>query len=443
MSDLASHTPADPALVAHLTAGIAEARSIYELLFPTQQLFFVLSQGNNPIWAAPEVIEGPHNPRPQDLGADYLGTLTRPGGALGDHLLLSGELSGTPGAELLAPQTFYEELLCALPAPVAVLDAQHRYVFCNPAAIASPEVRRWIIGRTDAEYVAHRQFAPELAQAREYHYLQARQTRDTVFWEETFGAPPRTVQLRSMTPVFGADGALALSIGHGMDITELRRTQDALRQLNNELEDRVQSRTAQLRTVTRQLRHDASHDALTGLPNRTLFSERLDNALARSRGPGAEEYAVLFLDTDRFKGVNDTLGHPAGDALLRELSARLLAVLRPGDTLARLGGDEFAVLLTPLDAPEEATDAARICGINALAAIDALVGLGQLVKIVKVTGFVASAPGFTGQPLVVNGASELFGTVLGELGRHARSAVGVSELPLGAPVEVEVIAEVA
>ncbi len=54
MSDLASHTPADPALVAHLTAGIAEARAIYELLFPTQQLFFVLSQGNNPIWAAPE-----------------------------------------------------------------------------------------------------------------------------------------------------------------------------------------------------------------------------------------------------------------------------------------------------------------------------------------------------------------------------------------------------
>ncbi|KQR04642.1 bifunctional diguanylate cyclase/phosphodiesterase [Deinococcus sp. Leaf326] len=289
----------------------------------------------------------------------WTGTLSPMGGHLDRHLLLSGELGGLPGAELLAPQAFYEELLCALPAPVAVLDAQHRYVFCNPAAIASPEVRRWIIGRTDAEYVQHRQFAPELAQAREYHYLQARQTRDTVFWEESFGTPTRTVQLRSMTPMFREDGELALCIGHGMDITELRRTQDALRQLNNELEDRVQSRTAQLRTVTRQLRHEASHDALTGLPNRTLFSERLDMALARSRGPGAEEYAVLFLDTDRFKGVNDTLGHPAGDALLRELSARLLAVLRPGDTLARLGGDEFAVLLTPLDSPEEATDVAR------------------------------------------------------------------------------------
>jgi enamine deaminase RidA (YjgF/YER057c/UK114 family) len=91
---------------------------------------------------------------------------------------------------------------------------------------------------------------------------------------------------------------------------------------------------------------------------------------------------------------------------------------------------------------EEAADLARICALNALAAIEALVGLGRLVKIVKVTGFVASAPGFTGQPAVINGASNLFGEVLGEQGRHARSAVGVAELPLGAPVEVEVIAEV-
>ncbi|MEU8237341.1 RidA family protein [Actinoplanes missouriensis] len=92
---------------------------------------------------------------------------------------------------------------------------------------------------------------------------------------------------------------------------------------------------------------------------------------------------------------------------------------------------------------EEAAELAQICALNALAAIESLVGLGRVVKIVKVTGFVASAPGFTGQPVVVNGASNLFGEVLGEQGRHARSAVGVSELPLNAPVEVEVIAEVA
>ncbi|SNT64930.1 Enamine deaminase RidA, house cleaning of reactive enamine intermediates, YjgF/YER057c/UK114 family [Asanoa hainanensis] len=92
---------------------------------------------------------------------------------------------------------------------------------------------------------------------------------------------------------------------------------------------------------------------------------------------------------------------------------------------------------------EQARDLARQCALNVLAAIDALVGLEYVVKVVKVVGFVASAPGFTGQPIVVNGASELFGEVFGEAGRHARSAVGVAELPLNAPVEVEAIVEVA
>jgi enamine deaminase RidA (YjgF/YER057c/UK114 family) len=93
-----------------------------------------------------------------------------------------------------------------------------------------------------------------------------------------------------------------------------------------------------------------------------------------------------------------------------------------------------------------ATDAAglaRTCALNALAAAaSAAGGLDQIHRIVKVTGFVASAPGFSGQPQVINGASELFIEVFGEDGKHARSAVGVAELPLNAPVEVELIAEV-
>ncbi len=93
--------------------------------------------------------------------------------------------------------------------------------------------------------------------------------------------------------------------------------------------------------------------------------------------------------------------------------------------------------------PEEAKALARVCGLNALAAVDALVGIDSITRIVKVVGFVASAPGFGGQPAVINGASELFGEVFGEAGAHARSAVGVSELPLDAPVEVEIIVEVA
>jgi enamine deaminase RidA (YjgF/YER057c/UK114 family) len=93
--------------------------------------------------------------------------------------------------------------------------------------------------------------------------------------------------------------------------------------------------------------------------------------------------------------------------------------------------------------PEQAKDLAERCALNALAAVDALVGLENVVKVVKVVGFVASADGFTGQPGVVDGASELFVAVFGEAGRHARSAVGVAELPLGVPVEVEAVFEVA
>lgn len=92
---------------------------------------------------------------------------------------------------------------------------------------------------------------------------------------------------------------------------------------------------------------------------------------------------------------------------------------------------------------EQAKDLARQCALNALAALDSLVGVDSVVRVVKVVGFVASAPGFGGQPGVINGASELFGEVFGDAGAHARSAVGVSELPLDSPVEVEVVVEVA
>ncbi|AKN15906.2 LysR family transcriptional regulator [Mycobacterium haemophilum DSM 44634] len=92
--------------------------------------------------------------------------------------------------------------------------------------------------------------------------------------------------------------------------------------------------------------------------------------------------------------------------------------------------------------PDEGKALARICALNALAAVDSLVGLDSVTRVVKVVGFVASAPGFNGQPSVVNGASDLFAEVFGDKGTHARSAVGVAELPLDAPVEVELIVEV-
>jgi diguanylate cyclase (GGDEF)-like protein len=110
------------------------------------------------------------------------------------------------------------------------------------------------------------------------------------------------------------------------------------------------------RRAEEQIEYQAYHDALTGLPNRLLFRDRLTIALAHAKRQHTP-VAVMFLDLDRFKFVNDTLGHSLGDQLLRAIAARLRSVLREGDTIARMGGDEFTVLLTDLSTP---TDAAKI-----------------------------------------------------------------------------------
>lgn len=103
--------------------------------------------------------------------------------------------------------------------------------------------------------------------------------------------------------------------------------------------------------------HEAFHDSLTGLPNRLLFLDRLDHAVSRATRSG-DYVGVLFIDVDDFKHVNDSLGHQIGDELLRAVSSRLSACLRPSDTIARLGGDDFAVLLEEIDDTAEAATAA-------------------------------------------------------------------------------------
>ena len=119
----------------------------------------------------------------------------------------------------------------------------------------------------------------------------------------------------------------------------------------------LQRRTVEAERIERQLRHDALHDGLTGLPNRACFVERLRHAGERARRHAEDSFAVLFVDLDHFKVVNDSFGHLAGDELLVEVARRLSACLRSVDTLARLGGDEFALLLEEVREP---SDAARV-----------------------------------------------------------------------------------
>ncbi|WP_166177357.1 putative bifunctional diguanylate cyclase/phosphodiesterase [Rubrobacter tropicus] len=113
------------------------------------------------------------------------------------------------------------------------------------------------------------------------------------------------------------------------------------------------------RALEDRLRHQALHDPLTGLPNRGLFVDRLGHALGKTRRQKGLKVAVLFMDLDNFKGVNDSLGHDAGDLLLTVVAQRLGRSLRPEDTLARFGGDEFVVLLQDVEAADEAVRVAE------------------------------------------------------------------------------------
>ncbi|MGB3682642.1 MAG: EAL domain-containing protein [Rubrobacteraceae bacterium] len=122
---------------------------------------------------------------------------------------------------------------------------------------------------------------------------------------------------------------------------------------------RLAGTLAQARAAEKQMRHDAYHDALTGLPNRALFMERVVRTMERARKDENYLFAVLFLDLDRFKNVNDSLGHSVGDLLLVEIAQRLRSCVHPTDTVARLGGDEFTVLLENLEEPENATEVAE------------------------------------------------------------------------------------
>jgi diguanylate cyclase (GGDEF)-like protein/PAS domain S-box-containing protein len=141
-----------------------------------------------------------------------------------------------------------------------------------------------------------------------------------------------------------------------------------------------------------RLLHEVLHDTLTGLPNRTLFLDRLGLTLKQQRRDPKRTFAVLFLDLDGFKSINDSLGHAAGDELLIEFGKRLSMFLRPGDSVARLGGDEFAILLTDISGIHEATRVAE--RIHELLSLKFLIGDKEVFASASIGIAVSSEPNY-------------------------------------------------
>lgn len=238
-------------------------------------------------------------------------------------------------ADVERAQTFMTAIVEAMPSMVFVKRADdHRYVLLNRAGEKILGMSRAeVIGKTDADF--HPEDLAALYVERDREVLESGEVRvieeDHVPRKDGGVAILRTKKIA----IQNAEGQAEYLLGVSEDIAERKRAEAQIARL-------------------------AHYDPLTDLPNRVLFQKSLTDALARRARKG-DQLAVHFIDLDRFKTVNDTLGHPLGDALLREAAERLRRCVREGDTVARLGGDEFAVVQTGLSDMDGATRlAARI-----------------------------------------------------------------------------------
>jgi diguanylate cyclase (GGDEF)-like protein/PAS domain S-box-containing protein len=228
---------------------------------------------------------------------------------------------------------FIQQLIEAVPQPIFFKDAQGRYLGVNRAweqFFGIP--REKFIGKSVFELYPNE---PDLA--RRHHAKDAELFASP--GSQSYEAAIRDAQRKVRNTIYNkatfnrSNGTVAGLIGTITDITEQRRVEE-------------------------QVRHMAHHDALTQLPNRLLLQDRMGQAIAKAKR-NDEVLALLFIDLDRFKVINDSLGHAVGDRLLQEVAARLRGCTRAADTVARMGGDEFVVLLGDLDRPETAQHVAQ------------------------------------------------------------------------------------
>jgi diguanylate cyclase (GGDEF)-like protein/PAS domain S-box-containing protein len=247
--------------------------------------------------------------------------------------------------ELKRSKEFLHRIINSIPDPVFVKDKHHRWIVINEAYarfVGKPVEA--LLGQSVYEI---------------FPTVQAKEFWDQDDWvfrhqieqenEETFiNLQGLQYHIATKRSLHRDSAGNVLLVGVIRDITKRKSIEDALKRTTAEL-----SRSnAQLRMSQDHLSYLANHDSLTGLPNRKLFNERLVEALVWAR-QGKQQIALLFLDLDGFKSVNDTLGHGVGDMLLQAVARRLSTCLRSSDTVARLGGDEFVVILPAIPGEEE------------------------------------------------------------------------------------------
>lgn len=261
-------------------------------------------------------------------------------------------------ATLRRESTLMQALLDHIPDAIYFKDVGSRFVrvgrHTHLRGITSPEQA---IGKTDFDFFTE-EHARE-AYEDEQQIISTGQPMVDKVEKETFPDGTEGWVLTTKVPIFDATGQTMGIVGVSHDITERKHAEEAQWRAHAELELRVEERTAELSEVNaslvseiarrqgveQKLVHEAYHDSLTDLPNRAMFIDHLRRALGRLHRHDNYLFAVLFLDLDRFKVVNDSLGHIVGDQLLVAAARKLATAVRPEDIVARLGGDEFTILL--------------------------------------------------------------------------------------------------
>ena len=269
-------------------------------------------------------------------------------------------------------ETKYQLLVDASDAYVVCLDRDGRITRANEQAAQVLQIPGpALLGKTMHEVFA----SEELAEAHHARYLHVMETGINIDVEEMIQTDSQTLWFAStVAPLRDHSGDIVGVQVVARDVTSKRRAEIALR-------DREE-----------RSRHEALHDPLTRLPNRLLFMDRLEMEVIHTRqAAGEHRFAVLCLDLDRFKNINDSLGHSAGDRLLIDFSRRLHECIGPEDTLARLGGDEFAILLRSI---HDASDAIRVAD-RVLSLLKQPFSLrGQDVYVPTSVGIALSASGY-------------------------------------------------